>query len=76
MTIKNVYVTDNFSKTLGWCNAQDVHGGGQDIHIMMTYELTEIIEWWRTWGPVFSNPNPTVTDALQQAKVLHDVSRT
>jgi hypothetical protein len=75
MTIKNVYVTDNFSKTLGWGNAQDVHGGGQDIHIMMTYELTEIIEWWREWKPLFSSMNPHVQDALQQAKVMHALSK-
>lgn len=75
MTIKNVYVKDNYGKSLGWGNAQDAHGG-QDIHIQMAHELTEMIEWWKAWGPVFKNPNPTVTDALQQAKVLHDVTQT
>lgn len=75
MTIKNVYVKDNYGKSLGWGNAQETHGG-HDIHIQMAHELNEMVEWWREWGPVFNNPNPTVTDALQQAKVLHDVSRT
>lgn len=74
MTIKNVYVKDNYGNSLGWGNAQDTHGG-QDIHIQIPHELTKMIEWWKTWGPVFSNPNPTVTDALQQAKVLHDVTQ-
>ena len=75
MTIKNIQVKDNYGKTLGWSTVQDVHGG-QEIHIQIPHELNEMVEWWRSWGLVFKNPNPTVTDALQQAKVLHDVSRT
>ena len=74
MTIKNVYVTDNFSKTLGWGNARDAHGG-QDIHITMHHELSEMIEWWREWKPLFSSMNPHVQDALQQAKVMHALSQ-
>ena len=74
MTIKNVQVKDNYGKTLGWSTVQDVHGG-QEIHIQIPNELTEMVEWWRAWGPVFKNLNPTVTDALQQAKVLHDVTQ-
>jgi hypothetical protein len=74
MTIKNIFVKDNYGNSLGWGNAQDAHGG-QDIHIQLSHELTEMMKWWREWGPVFTNTNPTVTDALKQAKVLHDVSR-
>jgi len=74
MTIKNIFVKDNYGNSLGWGNAQDTHGG-QDIHIQMNFELTEMMRWWKEWGPVFSSTNPTVTDALKQAKVLHDVSR-
>jgi hypothetical protein len=74
MTVKNVYVKDNYSNALGWGHAQDAPGG-QNIHITMNNELSEMIEWWKEWGPVFTNPNPTVTDALQQAKVLHDVTQ-
>jgi hypothetical protein len=74
MTIKNVFVKDNYGNSLGWGNTQDTHGG-QDIHIQMSHELTEMMRWWREWGPVFTNTNPTVTDALKQTKVLHDVSR-
>jgi len=74
MTVKNIFVKDNYGNSLGWGNAQDAHGG-QDIHIQLTHELSEMIRWWKEWGPVFTNTNPTVTDALKQAKVLHDVSR-
>jgi hypothetical protein len=74
MTIKNVFVKDNYGNSLGWGNAQDTHGG-QDITIQMSHELTEMMRWWKEWGPVFTNTNSTVTDALKQAKVLHDVSR-
>jgi hypothetical protein len=74
MTVKNVWVKDNYGNSMGWGNVQDAHGG-QDIHIQLAHELTEMTKWWREWGPVFTNPNPTVTDALQQAKVLHDVTQ-
>jgi hypothetical protein len=74
MTVKNIFVKDNYGNSLGWGNAQDAHGG-QDIHIQMSHELGEMMKWWKEWGPVFANTNPTVTDALKQAKVLHDVSR-
>ena len=74
MTIKNIFVKDNYGNSLGWGNAHDTHGG-QDITIQLTHELTEMIRWWKEWGPVFTNPSPTVTDALQRAKVLHDVTQ-
>ena len=74
MTIKNVYVKDNYSNSLGWGHAQDAHGG-QDIHITMNNELSEMITWWKEWGPMFNNPNPIVVDALQQAKVMHALSQ-
>jgi hypothetical protein len=74
MTVKNIFVKDNYGNSLGRGNAQDAHGG-QDIHIQLSHELSEMMKWWREWGPVFTNTNPTVTDALKQAKVLHDVSR-
>jgi hypothetical protein len=63
MTIKNVYVQDNYSKTLGHGYGRDTNGG-QDLYITIPHELSEMIEWWRAWGPVFKNLNPTVTDAL------------
>ena len=75
MTIKNVYVKDNYGNSMGWGNAQDAHGG-QDIHIQLNFELTEMMRWWKQWGPVFANQNPVVTDALQQARVLHDITQT
>jgi hypothetical protein len=75
MTVKNIFVKDNYGNQLGWGNVQDSFGG-QDIHIQLAHELSEMTKWWKEWGPVFSNPSPTVTDALQQAKVLHDVTQT
>ena len=70
MTVKNFHVDPN----LGYGTINDVHGGVQ-LQIMANSELHNLMLWWRQWGPVFSNPNPTVTDALQQAKVLHDVTQ-
>ena len=74
MTIKNVQVKDNYGKTLGWSTVQDVHGG-QDIHIQIPHELNEMVEWWKEWKPLFSSMNPHVQDALQQAKVMHALSK-
>jgi hypothetical protein len=74
MTIKNVYVKDHYGNQMGWGNAQDTHGG-QDINIQLNYELTEMIRWWKEWGPVFSNPNPSVIDKLAEAKVLYEISK-
>ena len=74
MTIKNVQVKDNYGKTLGWSTVHDVHGG-QEIHIQIPNELTEMVEWWREWKPLFSSMNPHVQDALQQAKVMHALSK-
>ena len=74
MTIKNVYVKDNYGNSLGWGHAQDAHGG-QDIHIQIPHELNEMITWWREWKPLFSSMNPHVQDALQQAKVMHALSQ-
>lgn len=73
MTIKNVIVKDNYGNSLGWGNAQDTHGG-QDIHIQLTHELSEMIKWWKEWQPIFTSMNPHVADALQQAKVMHALS--
>jgi hypothetical protein len=74
MTIKNVYIKDNYSNSLGWGHAQDAHGG-QDIHITMNNELSEMMNWWKEWQPVFNSMNPHVQEALQQAKVMHALSQ-
>jgi hypothetical protein len=74
MTVKNVWVKDNYGKSLGYAYIKETPGG-QEIDIQLNHELSELTKWWREWGPVFSNSNPTVTDALHQAKVLHDVTQ-
>ena len=73
MTVKNVWVRDNYGNQLGWGNVLDTHGG-QDINILLSHELTEMMKWWKEWQPVFNSMNPHVADALQQAKVMHALS--
>jgi len=73
MTVKNIYVKDNYGNSMGRGNAQDAHGG-QDIHIQLNFELTEMMRWWKEWQPVFTSMNPHVADALQQSKVMHALS--
>ena len=49
--------------------------GGQDIGVGPGYELQELMNWWREWKEVFKNPNPSVIDALANARVLHELSK-
>ena len=73
MTVKNIFVKDNYGNQLGWGNAQDSYGG-QDIHIQMAHELSEMIKWWKEWGPLFNSSNPAVRasleDMLQQLTLM------
>ena len=46
MTVKNVWVRDNYGNQLGWGNVLDTHGG-QDINILLSHELTEMMKWWK-----------------------------
>jgi hypothetical protein len=74
MTVKNVWVKDNYGNSLGWGNVQDAHGG-QDITIQMSHELTEMMRWWKEWGPIFSSGDPRVVDSLMQAKTMHALTK-
>jgi hypothetical protein len=74
MTVKNIFVKDNYGNILGYAYAKDTFGG-QDIDIQMTHELGEMVKWWKEWQPVFTSMNPHVADALQQAKVMHALTK-
>lgn len=70
MTIKIFHV----DSTLGYGTIADTHGG-QQLQIMARPDLQSLMTWWQEWQPVFSSNNPHVQDALQQAKVMHVLSK-
>ena len=76
MTVKNVYFKDSRGNHIGWAwaNMQDTHGG-QEIHINLPPELAEMVTWWKEWGPMFSSGDPSVVDALLQAKTMHALTK-
>jgi hypothetical protein len=59
---------------LGYGMMNDVYGG-QDIRITVNPELAQMLQWWKEWGPVFSDGSSTVQDALVQARVLHELGK-
>ena len=71
MTIKH-FMTDHpgwFTTTL-----QDTYGG-QELKIGAGYELYELMAWWKDWKEIMQNKHPSVQDALQQVKVVHELSK-
>ena len=73
MTVKHVNVKDTYGNSLGYAYVKETYGG-QEIDIQLPNELSEMIRWWKEWGPVFTSMNPHVADALQQARVMHALS--
>ena len=49
--------------------------GGVDLNFYAGYQLIEIMQWWEKWGPMFSNPHPTVQEALTHAQTLHAMTK-
>jgi hypothetical protein len=49
--------------------------GGQEISVGIGWELQDLMNWWKQWGPVFSDSSSTVQDALGQARVLHELGK-
>ena len=70
MTIKSFTV----DPTLGYGTISDVYGGVQ-LQVNPSSDIYSLILWWREWQPVFSSMNPHVQEALQQAKVMHALSK-
>jgi hypothetical protein len=70
MTLKAVTVDHQ----LGYGMMNDVYGG-QELRITVNPELTQMLQWWKDWGPVFADGSSTVQDALVQARVLHELSK-
>jgi hypothetical protein len=69
MTLKNAFTN---SGDVAFVNIQETHGG-QNIDIRFSMEMMELVKFWREWGPVFKSHNPSVMDALNNAKVIHEV---
>jgi hypothetical protein len=70
MTVKNFQV----DSTPGYGTVSDTYGG-QQLQIMASPDIHSLLTWWREWQPVFSSMNPHVQDALQQARVMHALSK-
>lgn len=49
--------------------------GGIDINLQPGYEMYELLNWWQEWKQVMKNMHPSVQEALQQAKVLHELTK-
>ena len=71
MTIKHF-----MSEHPGWIQTsnQDVYGG-QELRVGPGHEMLEFMSWWREWSQIMKNPHPSVRDALQQVKVVHELSK-
>jgi hypothetical protein len=72
MTIKSA--TTNDYRIIASINLLDTFGG-QNLQINFTPEIIELVTWWQEWKPVFVSKDPSVMDALKQAKVLHEISK-
>jgi hypothetical protein len=71
MSIKNTTTNDYRVASL---HANDTFGG-QQLMLNFTPEIVELVTWWQEWGKVFNSKNPSVMDALQQAKVLYEINK-
>lgn len=70
MTIKTFSVDHN----IGYGQMNDVYGG-QELRITANFELIQLLQWWKQWGPVFADGSSTVQDALVQARLLHELAK-
>ena len=71
MTIKSATTNDYRIASL---NTMETYGGEQ-LHLTFSTEMVQLIDWWQEWKPVFESKDPTVVDLLNQAKVLHEISK-
>jgi len=71
MTIKSAFTN---AGDVAYINIQDTHGG-QNIDIRFSMEMMELVTFWKEWGPVFKSHNPSVMDALQQARTIYEMTK-
>jgi hypothetical protein len=71
MTIKNSSTNDYRIASL---QTNDTFGG-QQLMLNFTSDMIELVAWWQEWKPLFQSKDPSVMDALQQAKVLHEINK-
>jgi len=71
MTIKAITVDHN----IGYGQMDTYGNGEQELRITVNPELAQMLQWWKEWGPVFSDGSSTVQDALVQARVLHELAK-
>jgi hypothetical protein len=69
MTIKSAFTN---AGDVAYINIQETFGG-QNIDIRFSMEMMELVTFWKEWGPVFKSNNPSVMDALNNTKVLHEM---
>lgn len=48
--------------------------GGVTINIYPGYEMLEMMKWWLEWQEIMKSQHPTVKDAVNQLKVLWELS--
>lgn len=58
---------------IGYAMVSEVYGGVQ-IQINASPELLNMLQWYRTWAPVFENPNPAVQATLQDLRTIHNIT--
>jgi len=71
MTVKSATTNDY---RIASCAVNDTQGG-QYLQINFTDDMIELIRFWKEWGPVFNSKNPSVVDALKQARIIHEISK-
>lgn len=64
----------NVSPLMGYGTVNDTYGG-QELKLEPGGDMMMLLTWWREWQPVFTSMNPHVVEALQQAKVMHELSK-
>jgi len=66
-------ITISMDPQLGFAHTQQVYGGIQ-VQITTNPEILNMLQWYRTWAPVFANPTPAVQATLQELKTMHHIS--
>lgn len=56
---------------LNWGTNQEVC----DLKVQPGWQLMELMTWWQHWGPMFKNSHFSVQDALNNAQIMHTLTK-